>query len=406
MTGRTANWRIFLWVVIALMTLWFLWAVRSVLLPFILALVISAILDPAVKKLVSRGWKKSSTVALVLIAFFGTLLVLGIALTPMVTSQLAGLKDKGDKVIASVTNPNPLDNFFLRGNPENRVRMDSQKDPVDEALSQYSSLLSRANLPTTKRAWVAQYIEPQREQIVKAVESAVKSSIGMATSLVSQLIPLIFVPLLVALILPNTDEFKRKLVMLIPPQLRRPTVDLTDDIGDVFSNYLRGVAIAVFGYMAFMAMLLSLLGAPYGLLLGALFGAIYLIPYLNVVISSTTLVLVTVLSGKQDWLTIHFSSPWAYAGVLVVSYVACHFVFDMIVYPRFVGNAVGLHPIVSMFVIFSGGALFGLPGMILAFPVAGSIKVILDRLLAVTNKTERELILPELPLRHRDDVTG
>jgi predicted PurR-regulated permease PerM len=141
-------------------------------------------------------------------------------------------------------------------------------------------------------------------------------------------------------------------------------------------------------------------------LLGALFGAIYLIPYLNVVISSTTLVLVTVLSGKQDWLTIHFSSPWAYAGVLVVSYVACHFVFDMIVYPRFVGNAVGLHPIVSMFVIFSGGALFGLPGMILAFPVAGSIKVILDRLLAVTNKTERELILPELPLRHRDDVTG
>ena len=204
MTGRTANWRIFLWVVIALMTLWFLWAVRSVLLPFILALVISAILDPAVKKLVSRGWKKSSTVALVLIAFFGTLLILGIALTPMVTSQLAGLKDKGDKVIASVTNPNPLDNFFLRGNPENRVRMDSQKDPVDEALSQYSSLLSRANLPTTKRAWVAQYIEPQREQIVKAVESAVKSSIGMATSLVSHLIPLIFVPLLVALILPNT----------------------------------------------------------------------------------------------------------------------------------------------------------------------------------------------------------
>ena len=70
------------------------------------------------------------------------------------------------------------------------------------------------------------------------------------------------------------------------------------------------------------------------------------------------------------------------------------------------GNAVGLHPIVSMFVIFRGGALFGLPGMILAFPVAGSIKVILDRLLAVTNKTERELILPELPLRHRDDVTG
>jgi predicted PurR-regulated permease PerM len=58
-----------------------------------------------------------------------------------------------------------------------------------------------------------------------------------------------------------------------------------------------------------------------------------------------------------------------------------------------------------MFVIFSGGALFGLPGMILAFPVAGSIKVLLDRVIRFTNKTDGELILPEVPLRHREVIT-
>ena len=157
--------------------------------------------------------------------------------------------------------------------------------------------------------------------------------------------------------------------------------------------------------MAFMAILLSILGAPYGLLLGCLFGALYLIPYLNVMISGTTLFIVTGLSGKVQWLGIHFSSSWAYAGVLVLTYVICHFIFDSAVYPRFVGNAVGLDPIVSMFVIFCGGALFGLPGMILAFPVAGSVKVLLDRLIKVTNKVEMELTLPETPLRHRREAT-
>ena len=77
----------------------------------------------------------------------------------------------------------------------------------------------------------------------------------------------------------------------------------------------------------------------------------------------------------------------------------------MAIYPKFVGKAVGLDPIVSMFVIFCGGALFGLPGMILAFPVAGCVKVIMDRLLKVTNQVTVELSLPEKPLRHREEAS-
>lgn len=402
MTGRTAGWRIVLWGILALSALWFLYAVRSVLLPFILAIIICSLLNPLVGWLTKRGMGRKFSLFIVQFGFFGLILVLLVALTPVVTGQITGLKEKGDRLIASVAKPNQLDNFFFRGNPENRLKAEQEKDPIDVTLGQYSDVLTRANLPTTKRALIAQYIEPQRGQLTQTIQSAMKSSVGVATGLFSQVFTLIFVPLLVFLILPNIEEFKRKIISLIPPQLRQSTVDLSDDIGDVFSNYLRGVSIAVFGYMAFMSILLSLLGAPYGLLLGALFGAIYLIPYLSVAISATTLVLVTVLSGKKDWLFLHFSTPWQYATMLLVIYVLCHFVFDSVVYPRFVGNAVGLHPIVSMFVIFSGGALFGLPGMILAFPVAGSVKVILDRLLAITNKTDKELVLPELPLRHRE----
>lgn len=402
MNSGQAGWRIALWAAIAIAALAFLYAVRGILSPFILAFIISAILAPGVEKLVSKGWKRGRASLALMTVFFGSIIALVVLLTPVVTQQVGGFKDRAELLARTLSQPNPNDNFFIRGNPEVRISNQTRQDPVDSFLGRYSDVLTQANLPTTKRALVAQYIEPQRGQINRALQNALKASVGAASGLVSQGLMLIFVPLLVALILPNTSEIKTKLFGLIPPQLRKSAEGISDDIGDVFSNYLRGVAIAVFGYMAFMAILLSLLGAPYGLLLGVLFGALYLVPYLNVAIAATTLFVLTGLSGKTDWLMIHFSSSWVYAGVLVGIYAVCHFVFDSVVYPRFVGNAVGLHPILSMFVIFSGGALFGLPGMILAFPVAGSIKVLLDRVFTVTNKTDRELELPEVPLRHRE----
>ena len=404
MTAKSVDWRIILWVAISFVTLWFLYLVRGILLPFIIAILISALLGPAFRWLKKKGWGTTFAALVPMLLFFGLLIVGLLALAPVITSQGAQLKDRGEQLVATIAKPNPLDNFFLRGNPLNRIRQAEIKDPVDTFLGSNADLLSRFNLPNTKREIIGQYIEPQRDQIKNTVQNVIKGSLGMATGFVSQAFTLIFVPLLVWFILPNTDVFKKKMLNFIPPQLRTSSVDLADDIGDVFSNYLRGVAIAVFGYMAFMAILLSLLGAPYGLLLGCMFGMLYLIPYLSVMISATTLFLVTGLSGKEQWLGIHFSSPWSYAGVLVLIYVSCHFIFDSAVYPRFVGQAVGLDPIVSMFVIFCGGALFGLPGMILAFPVAGCVKVLFDRLLKVTNQVTTELTLPEKPLRHREEA--
>jgi predicted PurR-regulated permease PerM len=405
MSSGLAGWRIALWVVIAIATLAFLYAVRGILSPFILAFLISAILQPGVNRLVSKGWKRGSASVSLMLLFFGSIVALLVLLTPVVSQQIGGFKDRAEMLARNVAQPNPNDNFFMRGVPSVRVANAARKDPVDSFLGRYSDVLSQANLPTTKRAIIAQYIEPQRGQIQKTVQGALKASVSIASGLVSQGLMLIFVPLLVGLILPNAEDIRKRLFGLIPPQLRTSAEGISEDIGDVFSNYLRGVAIAVFGYMAFMGALLSILGAPYGLLLGVLFGALYLIPYLNVAIAATTLFVLTGLSGKTDWLMIHFSSSWIYAGVLVGIYMVCHFVFDSIVYPRFVGNAVGLHPILSMFVIFSGGALFGLPGMVLAFPVAGSIKVLLDRVIGFTNKTDGELILPEVPLRHREVIS-
>jgi len=187
----------------------------------------------------------------------------------------------------------------------------------------------------------------------------------------------------------------------IPPQIRAETLDLFKSIGQVFENYLRGVTIAVLLYMGGAAAILTILGAPYSVLLGILFGALYLIPYIGPLLSWITLFLVVGLSGDTSVLSFQFGSSWAAAAATVAGYMVFDRGFDMFVYPRIVGRSVGLNPIVSMFVVFSGGALFGIVGMLFAFPLAGAVKVVLDRLIRVTSKQFEGLDLPAVPLRHR-----
>ena len=44
--------------------------------------------------------------------------------------------------------------------------------------------------------------------------------------------------------------------------------------------------------------------------------------------------------------------------------------------PNMVGNKINLHPLWIIFALFSGGALFGLTGMLIALPIASVIGVV------------------------------
>jgi predicted PurR-regulated permease PerM len=179
-------------------------------------------------------------------------------------------------------------------------------------------------------------------------------------------------------------------------------VSIVTDIGEVFKKYLRGVLTVIVLYMTVMSIVFSILGMPYSILLALIAGTLYLVPMLGPLMSAAAIFIVTGFSGETGNWFLSMNSPWAFAAVLVGIFILVSTAFDQLVYPQLVGKAVDLHPLVSMFVVFSGGALFGLPGMLIAFPLAGSIKVMLGRLMQATNKPLMEtLALPAVPLRHR-----
>ncbi|HWD40869.1 MAG TPA: AI-2E family transporter [Fimbriimonas sp.] len=394
------GWRILLWAVLVVAALSFIYLVRGILLPFVVSFIIAALLEPTVRKLRLRGISRKAAVFIVMSAFFVVVGGIGVVVAPSISRETSALGDRVQNWTNTLSQSSN-DSFFVRWDPVLQAQAEtSTSGKIDALLSRYGDTLSRLGLPSTREGIMEQYVRPNTPQITKAVRDFSNSAFGIITGLFSHLVLVIIVPLLVYLILLDMDHFRRHGPRWIPPSIRASAVSILNDIGQVFIKYLRGITTVVLIYGIVMTTFLGITAVPGWILLGPLFAGLYLIPYIGNIISGLIVFSVIGFSDVTGGIVHPFASPWAYATLVTLIYFAIGAVFDHMIYPQMVGNSVGLSPVVSMFVIFCGGALFGLPGMLVAFPLAGSVKVILDRLIRVS-VTQDGLRLPSVPLRHR-----
>lgn len=395
------GWRITLWVTLVVVALVFLYLVRGILLPFIISFIIAALLEPSVRRLRLRGYSRGMAVSMVFIVFFLGLTLVAIFAGPTVGRQVTTASRAFEEFTTNITAGSQADNFFLRWNPVNQAQHYTQQDQFDLLLAQARPYLERAGLPSTRRAIMEQYVDKHRGEIANSAKKAFGSFFGILGTLASGLFSLLLVPLIVFMMLLEMEDLRRRGPRWIPPSIRASTIAVMSDIGQVFLRYLRGVATVYLLYAALAALILWFFNVPYAFLLAFLFAGFYLIPYIGGFISYTIVLLILGLGGVTGNFLFSMGSSWGYALLVVIVFAAIGMIFDQMVYPQVVGGSVGLSGVINIFVILSGAALFGLPGMIIAFPLAGSIKVILDRLIKVTSVQADTLALPAVPLRHR-----
>ncbi len=403
-----AKWRIALWALIVVVAAAFLYAVRAILIPFALAWIIAVLLEPMVRRLRLRGMSRGGSVLTVTVAFF--VLIGGvIAYTaPRISAQIGELRGTFQTLAQGLSQENPRQSHFERWNPKVQAAETGPLVWIDRTLEEVHPTLTRFGLPTSRRAIYDQYIEPQQENIAGAVSGFFNGFLRILGSAASQLLILPFVPIFAFMMLMEMEKIKVRSVTWIPPSLRRGAMTIAADIGEVFKKYLRGVTINIALYSTFSAIVLGAMGTPYSLPLALLSGVLFLIPMLGGALNTITIFLVVGLSGKTGGLLFQTGSPWIFALIVTIVFFLLSTIYDMMVTPRVIGKAVNLHPLVSMFVVFSGGALFGLPGMIIAFPLAGSIKVTLTRLFRIINQPsdDAEFRLPAVPVRHRTSASS
>jgi predicted PurR-regulated permease PerM len=218
-------------------------------------------------------------------------------------------------------------------------------------------------------ASVRDYLALLPSQIVGLIQqyaaTAASGFLGIVLSTVSVLGTVIIVPVLSIYLLLEGDVLSRAAVGLIPPKARPKTLAMLADLDTVIGGFVRGQVLVGATVGTAITIALLLMHVPYGLLIGVMAGVLDVIPYIGAIATFIPAVgLATVSAGWQHGLIVAL----IFAGVFQAE--------GQFIAPRIVSESVGLSPLVVIVAVLIGGDLLGIPGMFLAVPVAGMIRVL------------------------------
>lgn len=332
-----------------------LYYVSDVLLPFMIAFAIAGLLDGQLHALEKRGYSRLVATLLVFIAFILLVVALLLYVVPLIVGQMQGLiRD--------------LPGYIRSAN-------DWFQEELQPYLRRHHDLLQRLNLPEDPQELIDRY----SEQINAQVTAWMSNLLNYVTALLGKLLWLILIPIITFFAMVDLPRIRQRVLGMIPEGSYPSVVTLLRALGVVWTGYLRGLATVAILYGITMAVVFTLLGLRYSVVLGTLAGLLYLVPYVGALLIALTSGLVAFFGGETQalWLFAVPALSWKYTLLVVGTAVVVNTLFDQLLVPRIVGGSVGLHPIASIFALIVGAKLFGIWGMLLAMPAAASLWIVL-----------------------------
>jgi predicted PurR-regulated permease PerM len=154
---------------------------------------------------------------------------------------------------------------------------------------------------------------------------------------------------------------------LVPPEYRREVDAISHKVLPLLWRYFVGLLIVV-SYTTSVAWIgfAAVFHLPRAPLLAVVVGLLELVPLIG---PAASIAIVALTAAAQAGL-------FAILGLIVFA-IALRLSIDQVIGPLVLGQVARVHPVVIIFSFLSGAVLFGVIGLILAVPVAASIKIIL-----------------------------
>jgi predicted PurR-regulated permease PerM len=161
---------------------------------------------------------------------------------------------------------------------------------------------------------------------------------------------------------------RRTLLRLLPARHREHGLTVWDDVEAKLGAWVRGQLLVMLCIGAAFALGLGVMGVKFWLLLAVFSALAEVIPLVGPYIGTGAAVLVALTQNLQLALIVA-----AYGAVVQL-------LENNILVPRIMGHATGVSPLTVILGILVGATLMGIPGALLAVPVASAIQVLLTDL--------------------------
>ena len=171
-------------------------------------------------------------------------------------------------------------------------------------------------------------------------------------------------------------NMKERVIALFPKKYYLMLTVMTTDIDLSLQMFFRGQIVLGLLFGLFMIAVFLVMGVHYALLLGGFLGVCEIIPVIGPAIGFVPILLTVAFDGLDNVTLNRFAQ-------IVVIFLVLNLVQwlkDNIIAPRYIGNVIGLHPVMIFIAIMIGARLDGLSGIICSLPVACVINVLISHL--------------------------
>ena len=198
--------------------------------------------------------------------------------------------------------------------------------------------------------------------------SSTISSIG--SGLMSFLVDFILVLVYIFLFMFYRGHIKKFILQLIPARQKGNTEEIISGIKKVSQQYLAGLGLMIVGLWIMYSIGFSIVGVKFAIFFAILCGLLEIVPFVGNLAGNLLTVLMVVIQGGGTGMII---------GVLI-TYAIVQFFQTYILEPLVVGAEVNINPLFTIIVLVAGELVWGIPGMVLAIPLLGIVKIICDHI--------------------------
>jgi predicted PurR-regulated permease PerM len=314
-----------------------LYLLRDFLGAFVLGAAIAFLIQPAVTRLVALGVPRVLAIVMVFIVIIVAMAGLVLLILPLGANEFGQLQRQVPSLAAAAQDRINS----LQGSPIQIFGINIDIKGTTETISSHL-----------------------REYLLGQAGNAV--TIGLtALTVLLQIVLMFIVAFLLAL---DAAAFRRVLRRLVPNDYRTDFDQIWRKVRKMLYAYVRGQLIiaALIGILSAIACFA--LGLPDAVALGMIAGITALIPYLGPFIGAIPAILVGLAA-----------SPVKALLVAIIYFLISNVILNF-VYPKVMGDAVRLSPILVIVALIAGFSWAGILGMFVAVPIAATLRILFDHI--------------------------
>jgi predicted PurR-regulated permease PerM len=304
--------------------------------PFLVALIIYYFLQPATNRLVLHGFSHKSAAIITGGGFIALLLLCVVLLTPWVGARIVGWE-------ASLAR-------YVEGGSQLLLK-------TMAALEAQFAFLERASLSRNVTEQTAHFTETFAQRYLA----------DFVVTLAAWLPALLLAPFLAFFFLRDGRRFTRFIAKAVPNAFFERTLYLMHEMDKTARAYFQGlISLTILDTVA-LAIGLWIVGISAPLMLGLVCAVLAWVPYVGSILGCLLVVLVAATDFPLD--------PWMAYGAIIV-FLLVRLLDDFVFMPLTIGRSLRMHPLLTVLMIFVGGAVAGVAGLMLVLPLLGIAMVV------------------------------